>query len=41
MQEQMASQLACGAALAARSRLMANTMTADTDRCSPFMVFAY
>jgi hypothetical protein len=27
-------QLACGAALAARSRTMANTMTADTDRCS-------
>ena len=27
-------QLACGAALAARSRGMANTMTADTDRCS-------
>lgn len=28
------SQLACGAALAARSRMQANTMTADTDRCS-------
>jgi hypothetical protein len=27
-------QLACGAALAARSRNMANTMTTDTDRCS-------
>jgi hypothetical protein len=27
-------QLTCGAALAARSRTMANTMTADTDRCS-------
>ncbi len=27
-------QLACGAALAARSRTMANTMTDDTDRCS-------
>lgn len=27
-------QLACGAALAARSRTMANTMTEDTDRCS-------
>ena len=27
-------QLACGAALAARSRMMANTMTADTKRCS-------
>ena len=27
-------QLACGAALAARSRTMANTMTADTNRCS-------
>ncbi|MBK7307926.1 MAG: DUF1702 family protein [Chitinophagaceae bacterium] len=27
-------QLACGAALAARSRTIANTMTADTDRCS-------
>jgi Protein of unknown function (DUF1702) len=27
-------QLACGAALAARSRTMAQTMTADTDRCS-------
>ncbi len=27
-------QLATGAALAARSRIMANTMTADTDRCS-------
>jgi hypothetical protein len=27
-------QLACGAALAAKSRIMANTMTADTDRCS-------
>jgi len=27
-------QLACGAALAARSRGMANTMTTDTDRCS-------
>jgi hypothetical protein len=27
-------QLACGAALAAKSRMMANTMTADTDRCS-------
>lgn len=26
-------QLACGAALAARSRTMANAMTADTDRC--------
>ena len=26
-------QLTCGAALAARSRAMANTMTADTDRC--------
>jgi enediyne biosynthesis protein E3 len=29
-------QLACGAALAARSRIMANTMTADTNRCSRF-----
>jgi hypothetical protein len=29
-----AVQLACGAALAARSRTMANTMTEDTDRCS-------
>ena len=28
------SQLACGAALAARSRTMANTMTEDTERCS-------
>jgi len=28
------SQLASGAALAARSRTMANTMTADTDHCS-------
>ncbi len=27
-------QLACGAALAARSRTIANTMTADTNRCS-------
>ena len=27
-------QLACGAALAARSRAMANTMTPDTNRCS-------
>lgn len=27
-------QLACGAALAARSRMIADTMTADTDRCS-------
>jgi len=27
-------QLACGAALAARSRTLANTMTADTNRCS-------
>ena len=27
-------QLACGAALAAKSRLMANTMTTDTERCS-------
>lgn len=27
-------QLACGAALAARSRTMANTMTNDTNRCS-------
>jgi len=27
-------QLACGAALAARSRTMANTMTEDTNRCS-------
>ena len=27
-------QLACGAALAARSRTMANTMTDDTNRCS-------
>lgn len=27
-------QLACGAALAARSRTMANTMTSDTNRCS-------
>jgi enediyne biosynthesis protein E3 len=27
-------QLAYGAALAARSRMLANTMTADTDRCS-------
>jgi enediyne biosynthesis protein E3 len=27
-------QLACGAALAARSRTKANTMTADTNRCS-------
>ena len=27
-------QLACGAALAARSRTMANTMTADTNSCS-------
>lgn len=27
-------QLACGAALAARSRTMANSMTADTNRCS-------
>ncbi len=29
-----AFQLACGAALAARSRTIANTMTTDTDRCS-------
>jgi hypothetical protein len=28
------SQLACGAALAARSRTRANSMTDDTDRCS-------
>lgn len=27
-------QLACGAALAAKSRMKANTMTTDTDRCS-------
>jgi hypothetical protein len=27
-------QLSCGAALVARSRTLANTMTADTDRCS-------
>ena len=27
-------QLACGAALAARSRMKANTMTSDTDQCS-------
>lgn len=27
-------QLACGAALAARARLLADTMTADTERCS-------
>lgn len=27
-------QLACGAALAAKSRMMANTMTNDTDRCT-------
>lgn len=29
-----ATQLACGAALAARSRVQANTMTEDTDRCA-------